>query len=107
VEIAASVPPTVASAETAEVAVEVLAERLTAAELDALVAAVPDETLAHLVVAGMRQLRRRLVRTGATASGRSARAAKGRGASALERAARELAAELGGAGGGEDGGGSL
>ncbi len=85
-----------------EVSVEVLAERLTAAELDALVAALPDEALAHLVLAGVRQLRRRLVRVGANAGGRPARAAKGRGASSLERAARQLAAELGGAGGGEE-----
>lgn len=81
-----------------DASVETLAERLTSAELDALVAAVPDGTLAHLVLTGVRQLRRRLVRAGAA----SGRAIKGRGASVLERAARQLAAELGGAGEGED-----
>lgn len=96
-EVDAAPPP-----EVVEVAVEVLAERLTAADLDALAAAMPDESLAHLVLSGMRQLRRRLVRTGA-AGGRAPRAAKGRGASVLERAARQVAAELGGAGGGEEG----
>ena len=85
-----------------EVSVEVLAERVTAAELDALAAALPDDALAHLVLAGARQLRRRLVRVGANAGGRLARVAKGRGASSLERAARQLAAEMGGVGEGEE-----
>ena len=70
-----------------------LAEGLGSAELDALAAALPDEALAHLVLAALRQLRRRLARAG------GARPGKGKGVvSPLERAARQVAAELGGAG---------
>ncbi len=94
--------PAAIKVSSGEVSVEVLAERVTAAELDALAAALPDEALAHLVLAGARQLRRRLVRVGANAGGRLARVAKGRGASSLERAARQLAAEMGGVGEGEE-----
>ncbi len=67
--------------------IDALAARLSPAELNELVAALPDEALAHLVVATARQLRRRLARSGG-------RGGKGR-ASALERSARQLIAELG------------
>ena len=80
--------------------VEQIAERLTTADLDALAAALPDDALAHFALAGVRQLRRRLARAGMV--GRSPRASKGaskgRGVSALERVAHELAAVLGGTG---------
>ena len=64
-----------------------LAKRLSPAELDELVAALSDDALARLVVAAVRQLRRRLARGG----GRAAR----RPSPALDRAARQIAAELG------------
>ena len=71
-----------------------IAARLSPAELDELAAALSDEALACLVLAAARQLRRRLVRGG----GR-----KGQCSSpALERAARQLAAELGGKGSTDD-----
>ena len=64
-----------------------LATRLSPAELDELAAALSDDALAHLVVATVRQLRRRLARGG----GRAAR----QPSPALDRAARQIAAELG------------
>lgn len=64
-----------------------LATRLSPAELDELAAALSDDALARLVVAAVRQLRRRLARGG----GRAAR----RPSPALDRAARQVAAELG------------
>lgn len=70
---------------------EEVAARLTPVELDDLVRALPDGKLAHLLVAATRDLRRRLARAG---SQRRSRAAKG-GASDLERALRQVAAELG------------
>lgn len=82
--------PDVASSDNAEV----LAARLSPAELNELVAALPDESLAHLVIAAFRQLRRRLARGGG-------RGGKGR-ASALERSARQLIAELREGGGDDD-----
>lgn len=63
-----------------------LATRLSPAELEELAAALSDDALARLVVAAMRQLRRRLARGGGRA---------GRPSPALDRAARQLAAELG------------
>lgn len=75
--------------------IDVLAARLSPTELNGLVAALPDDALAHLVIATVRQLRRRLVRSGG-------RGGKGR-TSALERSARQLIAELGGQGDDDDG----
>ena len=77
-----------------EITVDELAEKLTTADLDALVSALPDEALGHIVLAGLRQLRRRHGRK----AGQGSRGAKGRGASALESIAREVAAVLGGTG---------
>ncbi len=65
-----------------------LATRLSPAELDELAATLPDGALAHLILATMRQLRRRLARSGGHRGSRSR-------ASALERAAQQLAAEFG------------
>jgi len=66
-----------------------IAARLSPAELDELAAALSDEALASLVLAAARQLRRRLVRGGRKGQ---------RSSAALERAARQFAAELGGEG---------
>jgi hypothetical protein len=65
-----------------------LATRLSPAELEELAATLSDDALARLVVAAVRQLRRRLARGG----GRAGR----RPSPALDRAAQQLAAELGG-----------
>ncbi len=65
---------------------DVLAPRLSRTEWNELVAALPDDALARLVIVTVRQLRRRLVRSGR-------RSDKGR-ASALERSAQQLIAEL-------------
>ncbi|HJS87464.1 MAG TPA: hypothetical protein VJ779_18580 [Acetobacteraceae bacterium] len=81
---------------SAEPDIDVLAARLSAAELNEFAAALPDDSLAHLMLAGVRQLRRRLAR----AAGRGSRSSR-KGTSVLERAARQLAAELGGFGGGD------
>ena len=70
------------------------AARLSRVELNELAAALPDDALARLVIDAVRQLRRRLAR--------SNRHAGKRRTSVLERAARQLAAELGGQGGDED-----
>ena len=64
--------------------IDVLATRLSRAEWNELVAGLPDDALAQLVIATVRQLRRRLARSG-----------KGR-ASTLERSAQQLIAELSG-----------
>ena len=64
--------------------------RLSAPELRALVEILPDEALANLVLATIRQLKRRLAKN-------SRNGQKGR-ASALDRAAQQLVAELGGQG---------
>ena len=69
---------------------DVLAARLSPAELDEFAAALPDDALGHLVLTAARQLRRRLTRAGGRGNGRKSRD------SALQRAARQLAAELGG-----------
>ena len=74
--------------------IDALAARLSRTEWNELVAALPDEALAHLVVATARQRRRRRARGGG-------RGAKGC-APALERSARQLIAELGGQGYGDD-----
>lgn len=73
--------------------IDVLAARLSHTEWNELVARLPDEDLAHLVVATVRQLRRRLARS-------RGRSGKGR-TSALERSAHQLIAELGGQGEGD------
>lgn len=73
--------------------IDVLAARLSHTEWNELVAGLPDEDLAHLVVATVRQLRRRLARS-------RGRSGKGR-TSALERSAHQLIAELGGQGEGD------
>ena len=70
--------------------IDVLAARLSRTEWDQLVAALPDDALAHLIIATARQLRRRLGRS-------HRRGGKGR-ASALERSAQQLIAELSGLG---------
>jgi len=68
--------------------IDVLAARLSRTEWNELVATLPDDALAHLVVATVRQLRRRLARSrGRSGNGR---------ASTLERSAQQLIAELGG-----------
>lgn len=92
---AASVLPT--GLPPVEESVDALAARLLPAELDALAAALPDMALAHLAVAAARQLRRRLVRSGG--AGKSGGRNRG---SPLERAARQLAAEMGGSAGPDD-----
>lgn len=69
---------------------EMLAARLSPTELNELVAALPDDALAHLLLSTFRQLRRRLARSG----GRGGRDRS----STLERSARQLIAELGGQG---------
>jgi hypothetical protein len=72
---------------------DTLAARLSSpAELDELAAALPDDALARLTLAAVRQLRRRLARSGG----------RGGASAALERAARHLAAELGGQAGSDD-----
>ena len=81
--------------ETVGDSIDVIAARLSPAELKDFVAALPDDALACLVIATARQLRRRLVRSG----GRGSRGCN----SVLERAARQLIAELGGQDGGDDG----
>jgi hypothetical protein len=70
------------------------AARLSQAELTELAAGLPDNALAHLVIVAVRELRHRLARIH--------RHAGKRRSSALERAAGQLAAELGGQGGNED-----
>ncbi len=71
-----------------------VAARLSLAELDELAAVLSDEALARLVLVAARQMRRRLARCGKRAGSRSS--------PVLERAARQLAAELGGEGAGDD-----
>jgi hypothetical protein len=72
----------------------VLAARLSRTEWNELAAGLPDDVLAHLVIATVRQLRRRLAR------GRG-RSGKGR-IPVLERSAQQLIAELGGQGENDD-----
>jgi len=74
--------------------IEALAARLSPAELNELAAALTDDVLAHLVIATVRQLRRRLARSGS-------RGGNGR-TPALERSARQLIAELSGQGEDDD-----
>ena len=73
-----------------EADVDILAIRLSPAELKELAAALTDDALAHLVIAAVRQLRRRLTRGGGVRN------------PALERAARQLFAELGEQGSDDD-----
>lgn len=75
--------------------IDVLAARLSRTEWNELVATLPDDALAHLVIATVRQLRRRLARS-------RGRSGKGR-ASALEHSAQQLIAELSGQGENDDG----
>lgn len=77
-----------------EITADLLAETLTTADLEALVSALPDEALGHVVLAGLRQLRRRHGRR----AGQGPRGTKTKGASALESVAREVAGILGGTG---------
>ena len=74
--------------------IDKIAARLSPAELKEFVAALPDDALACLIIATARQLRRRLLRSGGHGG-------RGRN-SVLERAARQLIAELGGQDGGDD-----
>ncbi|MBV8868384.1 MAG: hypothetical protein JOY65_03060 [Acetobacteraceae bacterium] len=70
-----------------------LAAGLPSAELNEFAAALPDTVLAQLALAAARQLRRRLTRRGGRGKSRTA---------ALERTARQIAAELSGRGEGDD-----
>ena len=81
----------------AEATLAELAARATPSELDEMMRALTDNGLAHLAVASVRALRRRLARPGASGG----RGRKGR-AGALERAAHQIAAELGGSASGDD-----
>ena len=72
-----------------------LAARLSPAELNELVAALPDAALGHLVIVTVRQLRRRLARN-------NSEVGKHRSSIPLDRAARQLMAELGEQGGDDD-----
>jgi hypothetical protein len=81
----------------AEATLAELAAGATPSELDELIRALTDAGLAHLAVASVRALRRRLAKPGAS----GARGRKGR-VGALERAAHQLAAELGGSAPGDD-----
>jgi|tagenome__1003787_1003787.scaffolds.fasta_scaffold20468643_1 hypothetical protein len=74
---------------------DTLAARLSPAELNELVAALPDVALGHLVIVTVRQLRRRLARNNWDAG-------KRRSSTPLERAARQLITELGEQGGDDD-----
>lgn len=77
-----------------EASMDALAARLSSGELDDLAAGLSDDALAHLALAAVRQLRRRLARGGGRGSGRSR-------TSTLERTTRQIAAELGGIDGGD------
>jgi len=88
-----SLPPDSEDAPLSD-SIEALAARLSPAELNELAAALPDDALAHLVIATVRQLRRRLARSGS-------RGGNGR-TPALERSARQLIAELSGEGEDDD-----
>ena len=81
----------------AEATLAGLAARATPSELDELIRALPDDGLAHLAVASVRALRRRLAKPAAGGG----RGRKGR-AGALERAAHQIAAELSGSASGDD-----
>ena len=81
----------------AEATLAELAARATPSELDELIRALPDDGFAHLAVASVRALRRRLAKPAASGG----RGRKGR-AGALERAAHKIAAELGGSASGDD-----
>ena len=70
--------------------INVMAARLSRTEWNELVATLPDDALAHLIIATARQLRRRLARS-------HGRSGKGR-TSALERSTQQLIVELGGGG---------
>ena len=77
-----------------DMSVGALATRLSPAELDEFAEALTDAALGQLVLAAVRQMRRRLARAG----GRSGKAQS----SVLGRVAQKLAAELGGRHGDED-----
>lgn len=66
------------------------AQRAGPADLDELVAVLPDERLAHLALVSARQLRRRLTRT---AAGRQRAHGDGKGWAVLDRASQRLSAE--------------
>jgi hypothetical protein len=70
-----------------------LAKRASRHEIDDMVNELGDDELAHLIVRGVRTLKRRLARVGQGA-GRSSRIGGRR--SALDRALQDLAAELSG-----------
>ena len=91
---AGKTPPSQNGSAAAEDGITGMGAKLSPAELEELAAVLSDEALARLVLAAARQLRRRLVRGG----GRKGQ----RPSPALERAARQLAAELGGAGDTDD-----
>ena len=81
-------------AREGDMSVGALATRLSPAELDEFAEALTDTALGQLVLAAVRQMRRRLARAG----GRSGKAQS----SVLGRVAQKLAAELGGRHGDED-----
>jgi hypothetical protein len=91
---AGKAPPSQDGSAAMEDGITGIATKLSLAELEELAAVLSDEALARLVLAAARQLRRRLVRGG----GRKGQ----RPSPALERAARQLAAELGRAGSTDD-----
>lgn len=80
-------PPSDSKAALLSDSIDALAARLSRIELNELAAALPDDALAHLVIATARQIRRRLTRIGR-------RSGKGQN-SALERSVRQLMVELG------------
>lgn len=76
-----------AAAPTPEVTAEEVAAGLTPLELDEFVRALPDDKLAHVVIAATRDLKRRLARSGSRRRSRSTKD----GASDLERAVWQVA----------------
>jgi hypothetical protein len=87
--------PSLEQAAPPDSSLDALAARLSPADLEGLAAIVSDESLARLVLAAVRQLRRRLARAGGR--GRSKRPAP-----ALARAARQVAIELQETSGGDE-----
>jgi hypothetical protein len=94
-KIASASLPSADNMRTERDSLDTLAARLSPAELNDFVAALPDVALGHLVIVTVRQLRRRIARNNRDAG-------KHRSSIHLERAARQLIAELGEQGGDDD-----
>ena len=94
-KIAAASPLSTEDVRIERDSLDILATSLSPAELNEFVAALPDSALGHLVIVTVRQLRRRLARNNRVGG-------KHRGSIPLERAARQLIAELGEQGGDDD-----